>query len=103
MRVARIPTPARSSSPPCVGVGRDPPGARGTPPREAQGRQKREPGGWAERCGGGERGGGEPIGVAAGEALRLIVIDDDEDEGPSAAGRTAEASDEAAASEPAPA
>ncbi len=26
---------------------------------------------------------GEPIGVAAGEALRLIVIDDDEDEGPS--------------------
>ncbi len=25
---------------------------------------------------------GEPIGVAAGEALRLIVIDDDEDEGP---------------------
>jgi LmbE family N-acetylglucosaminyl deacetylase len=26
---------------------------------------------------------GEPIGVAAGEALRVIVIDDDEDEGPS--------------------
>lgn len=26
---------------------------------------------------------GEPIGVAAGEALRMIVIDDDEDEGPS--------------------
>ncbi|HEY8632838.1 MAG TPA: PIG-L deacetylase family protein [Candidatus Limnocylindrales bacterium] len=26
---------------------------------------------------------GEPIGVAAGEALRLVVIDDDEDEGPS--------------------
>ena len=25
---------------------------------------------------------GEPIGVAAGEALRLVVIDDDEDEGP---------------------
>ncbi|HEX2754762.1 MAG TPA: PIG-L deacetylase family protein [Candidatus Limnocylindrales bacterium] len=25
---------------------------------------------------------GEPIGVAAGEALRMIVIDDDEDEGP---------------------
>jgi hypothetical protein len=26
---------------------------------------------------------GEPIGVAAAEALRLVVIDDDEDEGPS--------------------
>ena len=26
---------------------------------------------------------GGPIGVAAGEALRLVVIDDDEDEGPS--------------------
>jgi LmbE family N-acetylglucosaminyl deacetylase len=26
---------------------------------------------------------GEPIGVAAGEALRVVVIDDDEDEGPS--------------------
>src|SRR4051794_28388695 len=25
---------------------------------------------------------GEPIGVAAGEALRLVIIDDDEDEGP---------------------
>ena len=29
---------------------------------------------------------GEPIGVAAAEALRLIVIDDDEDEGPSLEG-----------------
>ena len=47
---------------------------------------------------------GEPIGVAAGEALRLIVIDDDEDEGPSAASPTAEVSEEqAAAEEPAPA
>jgi LmbE family N-acetylglucosaminyl deacetylase len=26
---------------------------------------------------------GEPIGVEAGEALRLVIIDDDEDEGPS--------------------
>jgi LmbE family N-acetylglucosaminyl deacetylase len=26
---------------------------------------------------------GEPIGVAAGEALRVVIIDDDEDEGPS--------------------
>ena len=26
---------------------------------------------------------GEPIGVAAGEALRLVILDDDEDEGPS--------------------
>jgi LmbE family N-acetylglucosaminyl deacetylase len=25
---------------------------------------------------------GEPIGVEAGEALRLVIIDDDEDEGP---------------------
>ncbi len=36
---------------------------------------------------------GEPIGVAAAEALRLVVIDDDEDEGPdrSLAAETAEA------------
>jgi LmbE family N-acetylglucosaminyl deacetylase len=40
---------------------------------------------------------GEPIGVAAGEALRLIVIDDEEDEGPSGATSTTEAG------EPAPA
>jgi LmbE family N-acetylglucosaminyl deacetylase len=40
---------------------------------------------------------GEPIGVAAGEALRLIVIDDEEDEAPSGATSTTEAG------EPAPA
>jgi hypothetical protein len=42
---------------------------------------------------------GEPIGVAAGEALRLIVIDDDEDEGPSAPAEDVSAT----AEEPAPA
>jgi len=35
--------------------------------------------------------GGEPIGAAAGEAFRLVVIDDDEDEGPSAPAEAAEA------------
>ncbi|HEY3163956.1 MAG TPA: hypothetical protein VGJ71_06315, partial [Candidatus Limnocylindrales bacterium] len=36
---------------------------------------------------------GEPIGVAAGEALRVVIIDDDEDEGPSLpAGETEAAS-----------
>jgi LmbE family N-acetylglucosaminyl deacetylase len=34
---------------------------------------------------------GEAIGVAAGEALRLIVIDDDEDEGPSGASAASDA------------
>ena len=39
---------------------------------------------------------GEPIGTAAGEALRMIVIDeDDKDEGPSAGERAAEAADPA--------
>jgi hypothetical protein len=51
---------------------------------------------------------GEPIGVAAGEALRLIVIDDDEDEGPSAASSTEATTGSASAvpasaEEPAPA
>ena len=35
--------------------------------------------------------GGEPIGAAAGEAFRLVVIDDDEDEGPSAPAEATEA------------
>jgi LmbE family N-acetylglucosaminyl deacetylase len=34
---------------------------------------------------------GEPIGAAAGEAFRLVVIDDDEDEGPSVAAEATEA------------
>jgi LmbE family N-acetylglucosaminyl deacetylase len=34
---------------------------------------------------------GEPIGVAAGEGFRLVVIDDDEDEGPSVAAEAPEA------------
>ena len=39
---------------------------------------------------------GEPIGVAAGEAFRLVIIEEDEDEGPT--GATAEAAGDAAAS-----
>jgi LmbE family N-acetylglucosaminyl deacetylase len=46
---------------------------------------------------------GEPIGVPAAEALRLVVIDDDEDEGPdrSLGGVTAEAIHDAEPTEPA--
>src|SRR5687767_4359269 len=46
---------------------------------------------------------GEPIGVAAGESLRVIVIDDDEDEGPSAGADPEVAADPAdrAAADPA--
>ena len=39
---------------------------------------------------------GEPIGVAAGEAFRLVIIEEDEEEGPT--GATAEAAGDAAAS-----
>jgi LmbE family N-acetylglucosaminyl deacetylase len=44
--------------------------------------QIREPDKLAERIRAWAAEEGEPIGVAAGEALRVIVIDDDEDEGP---------------------
>jgi LmbE family N-acetylglucosaminyl deacetylase len=44
--------------------------------------QIKEPARLAERIRAWGAEEGEPIGVAAGEALRLIVIDDDEDEGP---------------------
>jgi LmbE family N-acetylglucosaminyl deacetylase len=40
---------------------------------------------------------GEPIGVSAGEAFRLIVIDEDTDQAPSAAASDVAASDDAAA------
>ncbi|HXI80799.1 MAG TPA: PIG-L deacetylase family protein [Verrucomicrobiae bacterium] len=42
---------------------------------------------------------GQPIGVAAAEALRLVTIDDDEDEGPSGEERPATEPAEAAATE----
>jgi LmbE family N-acetylglucosaminyl deacetylase len=45
--------------------------------------QIREPVKLEERIRAWAREEGEPIGVAAAEALRLVVIDDDEDEGPS--------------------
>ena len=44
--------------------------------------QIKEPGRLAERIRVWAAEEGEPIGVAAGEALRVIVLDDDEDEGP---------------------
>jgi LmbE family N-acetylglucosaminyl deacetylase len=44
--------------------------------------QIREPEQLAERIRSWAAEEGEPIGAAAGEALRLVVIDDDEDEGP---------------------
>ena len=44
--------------------------------------QIKEPDKLAERIRAWAAEEGEPIGVAAGEALRVIVIDDDEDEGP---------------------
>jgi LmbE family N-acetylglucosaminyl deacetylase len=46
---------------------------------------------------------GEPIGVAAAEALRLVTIDDDEDEGPSAEERATPVAAEAARVETVPA
>jgi LmbE family N-acetylglucosaminyl deacetylase len=45
--------------------------------------QIKEPAKLAERIRAWAAEEGEPIGVAAGEALRVIVLDDDEDEGPS--------------------
>jgi LmbE family N-acetylglucosaminyl deacetylase len=45
--------------------------------------QIREPAKLEERIRAWAREEGEPIGVTAAEALRLVVIDDDEDEGPS--------------------
>ena len=44
--------------------------------------QIHEPDALAERIRSWAAEEGAPIGVAAAEALRLIVIDDDEDEGP---------------------
>lgn len=44
--------------------------------------QIKEPERLAERIRSWAAAEGEPIGVAAGEALRVVVIDDDEDEGP---------------------
>jgi LmbE family N-acetylglucosaminyl deacetylase len=65
--------------------------------------QIREPDKLAERIRSWAAEEGEPIGAAAGEALRLIVIDDDEDEGPdSTLARSAEPTAQPAA-EPAPA
>ncbi len=58
--------------------------------------QIREPARLAERITAWAAEEGEPIGVAAGEALRVIVIDDDEDEGPDRALRNAVADDEGA-------
>jgi LmbE family N-acetylglucosaminyl deacetylase len=46
---------------------------------------------------------GEPIGVGSGEALRLVIIDDDEDEGPSLDGAAEKAEVDAAEPETAPA
>jgi LmbE family N-acetylglucosaminyl deacetylase len=65
---------------------------------EAHASQIKEPAKLAERIRLWAAEEGESIGVAAAEALRLIVIDDDEDEGPSL-----ESADEAAAEETAPA
>jgi LmbE family N-acetylglucosaminyl deacetylase len=66
---------------------------------QAHASQIKEPDKLAERMTSWAAEEGEPIGVAAGEALRLIVIDDDEDEGPSAPADEASAT----AEEPAPA
>ena len=64
---------------------------------QAHASQIKEPDKLAERIRAWAAEEGEPIGVAAGEALRLVVIDDDEDEGPTSERAVAEAP------EPAPA
>ena len=79
---------------------------------QAHASQIKEPVRLAERIRAWAAEEGEPIGVAAGEALRMIVIDDDEDEGPTTERVAAEAAEpeaaepeaaEPAASEAAPA
>jgi LmbE family N-acetylglucosaminyl deacetylase len=59
--------------------------------------QIREPERLAERIHAWAREEGEPIGAAAGDALRLVVIDEDADEGPESAAEASRETAEAAA------